>query len=81
MGVSTPSGMSRKVFSFIPRAKAPTNLMGVTKIMCQTPFIFTKTLDISSIQPIIGFHLAATLCENGGTPYVMVKQRTLLYLL
>jgi hypothetical protein len=67
--------MLRKVFSFIPRAKAPTNLMGATKIMCQTPFLLIKTLDISSIQPIIGFRLAATLCENGGTPYVMVKSK------
>ncbi len=32
-----------------------------------------ETLAITGIQPIAMFHLAATLCENGGTSDVMVR--------
>jgi hypothetical protein len=47
--------------------------MGLAKTIYQAPFFFVKTLAISSIQPIAMFHLAATLCENGGTLKVMVR--------
>ncbi len=69
------SAMSRKVPSSILRPKAPTSLMGVTKTMCQAPLLFVKTLAISGIQPIVVFHLVATLCENGGTSNVMFRSK------
>jgi hypothetical protein len=47
--------------------------MEVAKIVCQTPLFFVETLAISGIQPIVVFCLVATLCENGGTPKVMVR--------
>jgi hypothetical protein len=52
MGVSTSSGVSKKMPSFIPRVKEPTSLMGVAKTMCQAPLFFAKTLAILNIQPI-----------------------------
>ncbi len=61
------------MLSSIPRPKAPTSLMGAAKGVCQTPLFSIKTLAISSIQPIVMFRLAATLCENGGTSNVMVR--------
>ncbi len=71
--VSTSGGMSKKVSSFIPKSKEPTSLMGVANAVCQTPLFSTKTLAISSIQATTVFPLATTLCENGGTPKVMVR--------
>jgi hypothetical protein len=65
--------MSKKVSSFIPKSKEPTSLMGVANAVCQTPLFSTKTLAISSIQATTVFPLATTLCENGGTPKVMVR--------
>ncbi len=50
--------------------------MGAAVAMCQTPLFFAKTLAISSIQPSIVFYLVATLCENGGTPKVMVRSKS-----
>ncbi len=61
------------MFSFNYRSKAPTSLMGVAKVMCQTPLFSTKTLAISSIQLAFVFRLTTTLCENGGTLEVMVR--------
>jgi len=49
------------------------NLMGAAKEMFQAPMFSTKTLAISSIQPTTMFHLATTLCENGGALEVMVR--------
>ncbi len=37
--------------------------------------VFIETLAISGIQPIIMFCLVVTLCENGGTPKVMVRSK------
>jgi hypothetical protein len=34
-------------------------------------------LAISSIQPLVVFYLATTLCENGGTPKVMVRSKNI----
>jgi hypothetical protein len=70
---STSGGMSRKAPSSIPKSKAPISLMGVAKAMCQAPLFSIKTLAISSIQLATMFHLATTLCENGGTLEMMVK--------
>jgi hypothetical protein len=47
--------------------------MEVAKVVCQAPLFFDETLAISSIQLVVMFCLVATLCENGGTPKVMVK--------
>jgi hypothetical protein len=66
IGALTSGGMSRKM---------PSSLMGASKAMCQTPLFFANILAISSIQPIVVFHLVATLCENGGTPKVMVRSK------
>jgi len=52
MGVSTSSGVSKKMPSFIPRFKEPTSLMGVAKTMCQAPLFFAKTLAILNVPPI-----------------------------
>jgi hypothetical protein len=41
--------------------------------MCETPLFSTKIMAISGIQPMVLFHLVATLCENGGTPDVVVR--------
>ncbi len=41
--------------------------------MCQAPLFYVETLAILGIQPIAVFHLATTLCENGGTLEMMVK--------
>jgi hypothetical protein len=68
IGVSTLGGVLRKTLGFIPRSKALISLMGVAKIVCQAPLFSAKILAISSIQPIVVFHLTTTLCENGGTP-------------
>ncbi len=81
MGVSTFSGVLRKVPIYIPRSKAPTSLMGATKGMCQATLFFAMTLAISSIQLAIVFHLVATLCENGGTSNVIVKSKDTFVLL
>jgi hypothetical protein len=35
----------------------------------------TETLAISGIQLVLVFHLVATLCENGGTPKMMVRSK------
>jgi hypothetical protein len=47
---STLAGMSKKMFSYIPRSKAPTSLMGGGLKQCVRPHFFTKTLAISGIQ-------------------------------
>jgi hypothetical protein len=75
IGTSILGGVSRKMFSSIPRSKAPISLIGAAKIVCQTPFFVIETLAISSIQPAVVFHLAITLCENGGTLKVMVRSK------
>jgi hypothetical protein len=49
--------------------------MGVAKAMCQTPLFSAKRLTISCIQPTIMFRLAATLCENGGTPKMTIRSK------
>jgi hypothetical protein len=54
--------------------------MGATNAVGQAPLFSIETLTILGIQLVVVFHLAATLCENGGTPYV-VKSKTLLHLL
>jgi hypothetical protein len=46
--------------------------MEVAKVVCQAPLFFDETLAISRIQLTTVFCLVATLCENGGTPKVMV---------
>jgi hypothetical protein len=51
--------------------------MGAIEAMCQTPLFFVLTLAISSIQPLVVFYLATTLCENGGTPKVMVRSKNI----
>jgi len=66
--------------SFIPRFKAPTSLIGVAKAMCHAPLFSTEPLAISGIQPIIMFCLVVTLCENGGTPKVMVRSKDIFVL-
>jgi hypothetical protein len=43
--------------------------------MCQLSLFFTKTLAILGIQPIVVFHLVATLCVNCGTLDVMVRSK------
>ncbi len=73
IGMSTSSGVLRKVSSSIPRSKAPTSLMVVTKVVCQAPLFFAKTLVVSSFQPAAVFCMVATLCEIGGIPKVMVR--------
>ncbi len=73
IGVSTLGGVSRKAPSFIFRSSTPTSLMGMAKIMCQAPLFFAEMLASSGIQLAIMFHLVITLCENGGTPKVMVR--------
>jgi hypothetical protein len=65
--------MSRKLPSFIPKLKAPISLMGVAKVVCQAPLSFVETLAILITQPTTIVCLVATLCENGGTPQVMVR--------
>jgi hypothetical protein len=47
--------------------------MGVAKVVCEAPLFSIETLAISSIQLVVVFLLVATLCENGGTPKVMVR--------
>ncbi len=73
MGVLNSSGVLRKVHSFILRFKAPTCLLGVTKIMCEAPLFFIEKMDILYIQPMVMFCLATTLCECGGTLNVVVR--------
>ncbi len=59
--------------NFISRSKTPISLMGVAKAICWAPLFSAKTLVILGIQLTNAFCLAATLCENGGTPKVMVR--------
>ncbi len=73
MGLSTSSGLPRRVPSYIPRSKSPTSLMGMTKAVCQTPLFSIETLTILGIQQAVVFHLAATLCENGKITNVVFK--------
>ncbi len=66
MGVLTFGGVSRRVPNFIPRSKAPIGLLGVAKVVCEATLFSTKTMAISSVQPIATlFHLVAKLCECG----------------
>jgi hypothetical protein len=60
MGVSTFYGVSRMVPSSIYKSKAPTCLLGVTKVVCHAPLFSINTLVISSIESTIMFRLAAT---------------------
>jgi hypothetical protein len=75
IGALTSGEMSRKMPSSFLRSKTLISLMGASKAMCQAPLFFVKILAISSIQPVAVFHLVATLCENGGTPKVMVRSK------
>jgi hypothetical protein len=47
--------------------------MKMVKAVCQAPLFPIETLALSGIQLVVMFHLAATLCENGGTLEVMVR--------
>jgi hypothetical protein len=73
MGVLTTNGVSKRLFGFTPKSKAPTCLLGVAKTMCEASLFFAQTMVISSIEPTAVFHLTTTLCESGGTIYVVVK--------
>jgi hypothetical protein len=71
MGVSTFGEVSSMVPNSIPRYKV--GLLGATKVMCEAPLFFAKTMAILGIQPSIMFRLADTLCESGATPNVVVR--------
>ncbi len=73
IGLLNSNGVLKRVHNFIPRFKAPTCLLGVTKAMCEAPLFSTETMAILDIQPIVMFRLATTLCECGRTPNVVVK--------
>jgi len=73
MSANLVVGMTRKMSSSILKSKAPTSLMGAAKEMCQAPLFSAKTLAILGIQPTTMFHLATTLCANGGALEVMVR--------
>ncbi len=75
MGALTFAGVSRKVYSYIPRSKASMSFIGASKVVHQTPLFFYETLAISCVQPIAMFCLAATLCKNGGKLNVMVRSK------
>jgi hypothetical protein len=81
IGASTLGEMSKKTTSSIPRSKAPTSLIGAAKAVCQAPLFFVETLAISSTQLVVMFRLVASLCENGGTPEVMVRSEDTFVLL
>jgi hypothetical protein len=66
-------GVSRRPLNLIPKSKAPTGLLGVAKTVCKASLFFAKTMVILGIQLTAVFHFVATLCESGGTPYVVVK--------
>ncbi len=72
MGMLNFSEVLSKVHFFIPRSKAPTCLLRVTKAMCEAPLFSIETMAILYIQ-IVMFHLAIALCEYGGTPDVVVR--------
>ncbi len=73
VGLSTFSGVARRMPSYIPRSKSPTSLMGVAEVVCQTPFFSIETLTILSIQQVVVFRLAATLCKSGETTNVVFR--------
>jgi hypothetical protein len=49
--------------------------MRVANVVCQARLFFVQTLAILGIQLAVMFRIVATLCENGGTPYVAVKSK------
>lgn len=49
----------------VSRLKGPTNSLGATKMVCQTPLFSIDTLAILKIQPTTVVHLVTTLCESG----------------
>ncbi len=44
--------------------------------MDQIPLFFTITLIIPNIQPTSMFHLVSTLCEDRGTPMMVITLNT-----
>jgi len=45
----------------------PNSVLGVTKLVCQTPLFFATTLVMFDFQPTVVFQMAATLCDGVDT--------------
>ncbi len=46
----------------------PNSVLGATRLVCQTPLVFTMTLAMFDYQSITIFLMAATLCDGEDTP-------------
>lgn len=64
------------MFSSISRTKAPNNLLKGGNTNVSNTIFFTKSLIIPNIQPTSMFHLMITLCEDGGTPRMVIMLNT-----
>lgn len=56
------------------RTRHPQFCWGGQNSVLNTIF-FVKTLTIQGIQPMVMFHLVATICESGETPNVVVRSK------
>jgi hypothetical protein len=59
--------MTVRLFGSALGNHVPNSVLGVTKLVCQTPSFFAMILAMLDFQPTVVFQMAATLCDGVDT--------------
>jgi len=60
--------MPPRLSSSTSRTHVPNNVLGVAKLIYQTPFFSATTLVMFNFQLVVIFRMTATLCDGMDTP-------------